>query len=126
MGDNGSQLAPMNFEEETTVRSPEHLAQVIGLRARPIARKVLLRIAPSYMRRRWRDAITASEHARLRDEFEHLQERHGEQIERLEDVARELILSTDALRARIATAEKRLTSERGALAGAEPEDGRGS
>jgi hypothetical protein len=39
--------------------------------------------------------------ARLQSELEHVSERHTEQIERLEDLARELVLTAEALRRRV-------------------------
>jgi hypothetical protein len=43
--------------------------------------------------------------ARLEADFEHLRERHTEQIERLEELVRELILTAESLR-RAATARE--------------------
>lgn len=41
---------------------------------------------------------------RLQGELDHLETRHGEQIERLEDLVRELIRTAETLRAEIAAA----------------------
>jgi hypothetical protein len=73
---------------------------------RLLARAALMRVARPYMLRRERDAETAAAVARLQAELEHLQERHGEQIERLEDLVGELITTAEALRRRVAAAEQ--------------------
>jgi hypothetical protein len=67
-------------------------------RLRRIARRALLRAAPPYARHRARQAATATTLARLQDDFEHVRKRHTEQIERLEDLVRELVLTAEALR----------------------------
>jgi phage shock protein A len=57
------------------------------------------------MRRRALDAGSAAQVAALRGELEHLRERHDEQIERLEDLLREMILAIELLRERLAALE---------------------
>jgi hypothetical protein len=63
-----------------------------------IARRGLLRVARPYARRRAREAAMAAALGRLEADFEHLRRRHTEQIARLEDLVRELILSAESLR----------------------------
>ncbi|HWY19316.1 MAG TPA: hypothetical protein VNY27_11465 [Solirubrobacteraceae bacterium] len=53
-----------------------------------------------YARYRARQAAAAAALARLQDDFEHVRKRHTEQIERLEDLVRELVLTAEALRRR--------------------------
>ncbi len=65
---------------------------------RALARRVLWRAAPGYARRRAARAEAPARLARLEAELEHIDERHGEQLARLEDLARELILTAEALR----------------------------
>jgi len=76
-------------------------------RLRPIASKALLRVAPPYARYRARQAETAGALARLSADLEFVRERHSEQIARLEDLARELVLTAEALRGEIAQHERR-------------------
>ena len=44
---------------------------------------------------------------RLRADFDHVSERHSEQIERLEELARELVATAESLRREIARREPR-------------------
>jgi hypothetical protein len=53
---------------------------------------------PPYARYRTRQAAAAATLARLQDDFEHVRKRHTEQIERLEDLVRELVLTAEAMR----------------------------
>jgi SAM-dependent methyltransferase len=69
---------------------------------RAVARGGLRRFA----RRRSGEAAAAAALARLETELEHVSERHSEQIERLEDLARELVLTAESLRRRVADAEE--------------------
>lgn len=71
------------------------------------ASRILLRTAPLYARHRASQAEMAGALQRLQAEFEHVRERHDEQIERLEDLARELVLAVEALRRDISMREKR-------------------
>jgi hypothetical protein len=71
------------------------------------ASRILLRTTSPYARHRARQAEMAGAVARLQAEFEHVRERHDEQIERLEDLARELVLAVEALRRDISMREKR-------------------
>lgn len=65
---------------------------------RPLARRALWRLAPGYARARSARAGLPAALARVQAEVERLGERHEEQIERLEDLARELILTAESLR----------------------------
>jgi hypothetical protein len=71
-------------------------------RFRAIARRGLWRLAPAYARKRSRKAETAAALGRLETEVEHVGKRHTEQIERLEDLVRELVLTAESLRREIA------------------------
>lgn len=73
-------------------------AHPLRVRIAAIARKVLPRVAPSYARYRVRRVETAATIARLEADCAHLRERHTEQIERLEDLVRELVLAVESLR----------------------------
>ncbi|HWG08550.1 MAG TPA: hypothetical protein VN672_06040 [Solirubrobacteraceae bacterium] len=76
-------------------------------RARGLARRALWRVAPAYARRRSRRIATASSLERLAAEFEQLRKRHTEQIERLEDLVRELVLTAETLRRDLGGDERR-------------------
>ncbi len=78
--------------------NPAQLLQRLRQRSRALARRALWRLAPAYTRRRARRADTIVRLGRVETEVERAGERHGEQIERLEDLARELILTAEALR----------------------------
>src|SRR5437016_8275234 len=67
-------------------------------RLRGIARRVLWLVARPYARRRLREAEMASALAQLEADLERVRVRHSEQIERLEDIARELVLTAESLR----------------------------
>lgn len=108
MGDNASRRAPMNADDQTTSPARKaRLARGATRRPRLLARYVLLRVARPYMIRRAREAESAAALVRVQAELEHLQERHCEQIERLEDLARELVATAEALRQRVADLEQR-------------------
>ena len=83
-----------------------HPAGVRG-RSRELARRALWRMAPAYARRRSRKAELAGALARLQADFEHVSKRHSEQIERLEDLAAELVLTAESLRREIAQGQAR-------------------
>jgi hypothetical protein len=76
-------------------------------RARELARRALWRFAPAYARRRSGRIGTAATVERLQADFEQLRERHTEQIERLEELVRELVLTAETLRRDIARRERR-------------------
>jgi hypothetical protein len=65
---------------------------------RGLVRRALPRIAPVYARRRARTIGLEATVRRLEADFEHVRERHTEQIERLEDLVRELVLAVESLR----------------------------
>jgi hypothetical protein len=67
-------------------------------RLRGFVRRVLPRVAAPYARRRARRAGMAGALGRLEADFEHVRRRHTEQIERLEDIVRELVLTAESLR----------------------------
>jgi hypothetical protein len=71
-------------------------------RLRALARRALPRIVPVYARRRARAIELEATVRRLEGDFEHVRERHTEQIERLEDLVRELVLAAESLRRGIA------------------------
>jgi hypothetical protein len=62
-------------------------------------------VARPYARRRAREAQVTATLARLQAELEHVSERHTEQIERLEELVRELVLTAEALRRRVSPRE---------------------
>jgi hypothetical protein len=88
----------MNADDQTTSQSPGASRR----RFRRIGRRILLRALGPYARHR---AETVSTMARLEAELEHVRERHTEQIERLEDLVRELILTIETLRRVVASRE---------------------
>jgi hypothetical protein len=90
---------PVDHESTSTAVPANGLAQ----RLRPLARRVIWRVARPYARRRRHQAEVEGSLARLRSDFEHVSERHSEQIERLEDVTRELILTAETLRRELET-----------------------
>ena len=65
-------------------------------------RRWLLRAFPPYARYSARQASTAAALERLERDFEHIGERHTEQIERLEDLVRELVATAESLRREVA------------------------
>ncbi len=71
--------------------------------ARALARRALWRLAPGYARRRGLAAAVE----RLQADFDHVSKRHGEQIERLEELTRELVTTAESLRREIARRESR-------------------
>jgi hypothetical protein len=89
---------PMSTTDPTTASAPRAVRRPAAGRARRLARAALWRLAPGYARRRSRRIAAAASVARLEDEVVQLRKRQSEQIERLEDLVRELILSVEALR----------------------------
>ena len=100
MGDNARLHAPMTADDQTSPQPPE------ASRRRPggMARRVLRRVLRPYVSRHAELAATV---ARLEADIEHVRERHTEQIERLEELVRELVLTAEALRRAIASQEDR-------------------
>jgi hypothetical protein len=94
MGDNDRLQLTMTADDHTGAESPGGLRRRTGL----VLRGGLRRLLKPYARHRTRQAALAGDVARLQAEFKHLQERHTEQIERLEDMVRELVLAMESLR----------------------------
>jgi len=67
------------------------------------------RLAPAYARRRARRVSNASALQRLQDDFDHVSKRHTEQIERLEELTRELVRTAESLRRELAARDPRET-----------------
>src|ERR1019366_3697092 len=78
-------------------------------RMRPLARGVLWRFAPFYARRRAMRADVVARLGRLESELKRVRERHEEQIERLEDLARELVLTAESLRRSVLDVDTAMT-----------------
>ncbi|MGD1058337.1 MAG: hypothetical protein ABR992_13095 [Solirubrobacteraceae bacterium] len=96
----------MNADDKTRQGiGPAQIMRSLHWRLRPLARRVLWRLAPAYARRRSARVKPAARLGRVEAEVEHIGERHQEQIERLEDLARELIRATESLRRGVADAE---------------------
>jgi len=92
----------MNAAHQTRVRV--HLAQLprrSRRRLRSVVRAGLWRVAPAYAARRSARTEAVFRLARLDKELE----RQGEQLERLEDLVSELVLTAESLRREIADAE---------------------
>lgn len=98
----------MTADDQTrqTATGPAETLRRSQRRLRAIARRGLLALARPFARRRSREAATAAAVARLETEFEHDRGRHTEQIERLEDLARELVLTAESLRRGVSDAEE--------------------
>jgi SAM-dependent methyltransferase len=75
-----------------------HPARRLAGHVRPLASRAMWRLAPSYARRRAARADALVRVGWLQSEVLRVEERHAEQIARLEDLARELILTAEALR----------------------------
>jgi hypothetical protein len=89
----------MTADDQTTPAVPgAQQSRRSSRRLREIARRAVWRIAPAYGRHRTRVAEMAAALARLEADFEHVRERHAEQIQRLEDLVRELVLAAESLR----------------------------
>ncbi len=99
MGDNAASQSSMTADDEKR-QALEPVATLRSLRRRvlSLARTILWRIAPGYARRRAVRAQTPGRLAHVEAEIERVAERHGEQIERLEELGRELILTAESLR----------------------------
>jgi hypothetical protein len=94
----------MTVDDQMT--APLHVAgtpQGVRPRVRELARRALWRFAPAYARRRGTPAAVQ----RLQAELEHVSRRHTEQIERLEDLAREFVVTAESLRREIARHQPR-------------------
>jgi hypothetical protein len=82
-------------------------SQAAQTRARALARRAVWRLAPGYARRLQRKRGLLATVQRLQADFEHVSKRHSEQIERLEDLTRELVSTAESLRREIARREQR-------------------
>jgi hypothetical protein len=92
----------MTVDDQMTVRiRAAQPPQGVRQRARDVARRALWRLAPRYAQRRGLSAAVQ----RLEAEFTHVSKRHTEQIERLEDLAREFVQTAESLRREIARRE---------------------
>jgi hypothetical protein len=93
----------MTVEDQMTARTPPTAsAPAARSGVRDLARRVLWRVAPGYARRRGLPAALQ----RLEAQLEHVSKRHTEQIERLEDLAREFVATAESLRREIAERER--------------------
>jgi SAM-dependent methyltransferase len=77
---------------------PGEILRSIYRRLRPRGRAALLRLAPGYAARLSAQAQAPARLTRLEAAFEHDGERTAEQVARLEDLAREVILTAESLR----------------------------
>jgi hypothetical protein len=77
-----------------------------------LAYRSLRRVAGPYLRLRRRQAETAIALGRLQTAWEQAGERQAEQIERLEDLARELVRTAESLRVRVADLEATVAQTR--------------
>lgn len=90
-------------------------AGVLG-RLRAYAKRAVRKMAGPYLRQRAREeARAAAAVARVQAELDHVGERHGEQIARLEDLVRELIVTAESLRRGIADADATAVWARSAI-----------
>jgi SAM-dependent methyltransferase len=78
---------------------------------RRVARGVLWRLAPAYARRRAGRADLVARLGRLEAELQRVGERHDEQIERLEDLVRELVLTAESQRRSVSDVDTAMKSE---------------
>jgi hypothetical protein len=92
----------MTADDQMTGHMPAATHDAARRRSRELARRAMWRFAPAYARRRTRKATSAATLQRLQDDLEHVSKRHTEQIERLEDLTRELVLTVEILRRQIA------------------------
>jgi hypothetical protein len=91
----------MNADSQATSTNPSDSPGARGRLGRT-ARRWLLRAFPPYARYSARQASTAAALERLERDVKHVRERHTEQIERLEDLVRELVATAEALRREVA------------------------
>ena len=105
----------MTVDDQTTPAT--RLVPAVRVRLRSLLRTLARRYAGPYVRQRAREAEMAGSVGRLQAEVKHIGTRHTEQIERLEDLARELVATAEALRRRVSDANELAGS---ALAAVEP------
>jgi SAM-dependent methyltransferase len=89
-------------DENRQANRPAETLRALSARVRPLARGVLWRVAPAFAGRRAARLQALARLSSVEERLEHVGERHGEQLERLEDLARELILTAEALRRSVA------------------------
>jgi hypothetical protein len=87
--------------DDLTTPTPLDPLPRVRRRLRSVARRGLWVVARPYARRRSRRADVLARLGRLETEVKQVGERHSEQIERLEDLARELVLTAESLRREI-------------------------
>jgi hypothetical protein len=92
----------MTAEDQMTAQIAAGTLDGARRRSRELARRAMWRLAPGYARRRAGNATAAETLQRLQDDVEHVSKRHTEQIERLEDLTRELVQTVEILRREIA------------------------
>jgi hypothetical protein len=98
----------MTADHQTRHATPTgEMLQLSRRRLREIARRGLWLVARPYARRRAREAELAATVRRLEADLEHVRERHTEQIDRLEDLVRELVLTAESLRRATSAGEDR-------------------
>ncbi len=85
-------------DEKKQASRPAGASRSLYSRVRPFVRGLLWRAAPGYAGRRSARLQALTRLAGVEAELNRLGERHGEQIELLEDLARELILAAESLR----------------------------
>jgi SAM-dependent methyltransferase len=103
--------APMTAaDERSPAIRPAQPPRRFRQRLRPLARRVLWRAAPGYARRRAARADATARLGRVEAELQRVGERHGEQIERLEDLARELILTAESQRREVGDVDQAMKS----------------
>jgi hypothetical protein len=91
--------------QPTPARPVVHMPQLSRKGVRAAAGRALWRVAPAYARRRTQQAQVAAVVERLEADLEHVRKRHTEQIERLEELVRELVLTAESLRRAAAARE---------------------
>jgi len=101
----GAQPSMSPAEQTPQALRPQAIARLLRRGVRPLAHRALWRLAPAYAARRSTRAGLPARLAQVQAEVEHIGERHAEQLERLEDLARELILTAESLRRAIADAD---------------------
>jgi molecular chaperone GrpE (heat shock protein) len=92
----------MTADDQNTSAARFALLLSARRRARAVGSRALATLAPPIARRRSRRAELEATLHRLQADFEHVSKRHTEQIERLEDLVSELIVTAEGLRRRIA------------------------
>lgn len=103
-------------DEKTQASRPAGATRSPYSLMRPYARRLLWRAAPGFASRRSARLQAAGKLERMEAELDSVGERHGEQIERLEDLARELILAAESLRRGVHDVESLVASTQRQLA----------